>query len=159
MKKILFVLNPEMDLSDYLVPILNNRGSQYGSFDRVNSIDLAIDLISKSYKDYSLIIMEVSMRSLGIFSLEETKKNRITGIVLFEKESLVLSRTPVIFWSRLRDHQKYVSILRHRYQNHNISFLQKTNEEDDYLNLLSKIKMVSAIDNSVFISNDFSKIG
>lgn len=133
-----------MNLSSYIVPILSNRGSNYHSFDRVDSIDLAIDLIAKNHKNYSLIIMEVSMRSLGIFSLEESRKNRITGILFFEKESLVLSRTPVIFWSRSRHQQKDVSNLRHRYQNHNISFLQKTEEEDDYLNLLSKIKMVSS---------------
>lgn len=131
-----------MDLKNYIIPILSNRGSNYNSFDRVDSIDLAIDKIAKNSKDYSLIIMEISMRSLGIFSLEETKKNRITGIILFESVFSVLSRTPVIFWSRLRDHQKYVSILRRRYKNHNISFLQKTEEEDDYLNLSNKIMKV-----------------
>jgi len=143
MKKILFILNPETSFKDYIVPIISNKGSLYDSFERVDSIDWAIDLMRKNPKDYSLIIMEVSMRSLGIFSLDETMRNRITGIVLFEAEFYKLE-IPIIFWSKSRDQQKYVSMLkrRRRYKDHNLSFLHKTKEEDDYLNLLRKIRKV-----------------
>ena len=56
---------------------------------------------------YELIVLDIMMPTLGLFTEEETKNGLITGLVYYEKE-LKDMNIPVLFWSRNENFEKEV---------------------------------------------------
>lgn len=81
---------------------------------------------------YDLIIVEINMRTLGLFSLEETYGGAITGIIWYKKE-LEKLRIPVLFWSFVEDDKKTVDKLRKEFPNNKFDLSVRDTFKEDYL--------------------------
>jgi len=94
---------------------------------------------------YGLIVLDIMMPTLGLFTEEETEDGLKTGLVYYERE-LKEMNIPVLFWSRNKNFKKEVDDK----QWNNTYFVQKNSDEkhllevvDDFLgvnNFLRKIK-------------------
>jgi hypothetical protein len=100
--------------------------------DAMGYINTARYKLSKRPKEYTLIITEIRMPTLGEFSLEEARDGAITGIVWFEKELAQLN-IPILFWSYIEKNGELIDELKIKYPSNKIEFIYRDNSEEDHL--------------------------
>ena len=100
--------------------------SQY-DVDAVGYIETANYMLKRSV-DYDLIVLDIMMPTLGLFSNEETFDGLKTGLVYYEKEIQPLN-IPVLFWSWNSDFEEEIKWI-------NTGFLLK---KTDYNHLLDGV--------------------
>lgn len=128
MKKVMLVSGKIGDFSNFINPL--KKAYTY-AVNCTAYISTARYLL-KYPKEYSLIIIEIRMVTLGEFSLEETEDGDITGIIWFKKELTSLG-IPVLFWSYDSDHKLEIEKLQKEYPNNKIGFIERDNSEEDHL--------------------------
>ena len=93
----------------------------------------------KKTNRYGLIVLDIMMPTLGLFTEEETEDGLKTGLVYYERE-LKEMNIPVLFWSRNKNFKKEVEDKKWN----NTCFLVKSSDEKHLLegvkNFLKTIK-------------------
>lgn len=77
---------------------------------------------------YQLIIVDIMMPTIGIFTNKETNDGLTTGLIFYDRNLKQLN-IPVIFWSRFDFFQEDVKKL----DDSKVSFVLKESEEDHLL--------------------------
>lgn len=127
-KKILLIDDNLISNNNYI-----NRLKTKYSVDDVAYLNTAIYKL-KHHENYCLIIVDIMMPTLGLFTNEETNDGLTTGLVFYEKYLKELN-IPVLFWSRHDFFHEDVKKL----DDSNTSFILKEYDENHLLNAVDKI--------------------
>lgn len=126
-KQILLIDDNLISNSNYI-----NRLKTKYTVDDVAFINTAIYKLKHPEK-YKLVIVDIMMPTLGIFTNEETNDGLTTGLVFYEKHLKELD-IKVLFWSRHDFFQEDVKKL----DNPNASFVLKEYDENHLLEAIIK---------------------
>lgn len=122
MKKILLVTNDLTGNENFILELMKKY-----QVEAVNYLKAAMYKLKKP-EDFGLLVVEVSMPSCDLYTLEETQNGCKTGIVFYEKELKQLG-IPVVFWSWCDELRDEISEL----EGCDIIFVKKDSDENHLL--------------------------